>query len=75
MDTQAISRAFSEYVKSPTKMIAANIPKIMRNLEKLSPDRRQGVRNLMHMRRSANARQGAYDLLHLHSHRAQPQKR
>ena len=56
MDTQAISRAFSEYVKSPTKMVAANIPKIMRNLEKLSPDRRQGVRNLMHMRRSANAR-------------------
>lgn len=41
MDTQAIARSLAHYVNTPEKMVTANMHKIMRNLEKLTPSERK----------------------------------
>jgi len=53
---KSIARAFGDYVKSPTKMVAGNIPKIMRNLEKLTASNRQMVLGLLQLHRAHSQR-------------------
>ena len=53
---KSIARAFGDYVKSPTKMVAANIPRIFKNLEKLSASNRQMLLGLLQLRRAHSQR-------------------